>query len=396
MVQHSRSLNPSVTEIPADKILGFQASIQSVPDMVYLTLGEPGFDAPNVVKEATVQGIRANHSHYGNSQGNPELRQAVIDYLADRYRLTTYKDPNQVVITAGVSEAMYAIFKTVLSSGDGILVPDPAYGSYFSSIALADGKALPIDTSLSGFKLTPEAIHKAVKAASVPVKAVLFNYPNNPTGVTYSYEELSALAQAFEEEQLWVISDEIYSELTYGKAHFSIGQLIPDQTLVVNGLSKSHAMTGYRVGFILAPQVVADQLKKVHASLIYSIPTFVYDGALAALKMQKEELNDMIKSYEARRNMAVDALKEAGFHVLSPDGAFYLFAKLPVDIKEDGWTFAEKLAKEGHVGVIPGEAFSQFEGAKDYIRISYAGDQEQLKEGLERISDYIEKRRANR
>ncbi|MBS9337186.1 pyridoxal phosphate-dependent aminotransferase [Fructobacillus parabroussonetiae] len=396
MSQDIPTLNSEVTAIPTDKILGFQASIQGVDDLVFLTFGEPGFDAPKVVKEATIRGIQENHSHYGHSQGNPELRQAVIDYMQDRYGLTQYPSIDQVVITAGVSEAMYAIFKTLLSTGDGILVPDPAYGSYFSSIALANAQAIPVDTSTTGFKLTPELVAKTVAEATVPVKAVLFNYPSNPTGVTYSKEELAELAKAFEAAGVWVISDEIYSELTYGQEHHSIGEMIPDRAIVVNGLSKSHAMTGYRVGFILAPKAVAAELKKVHASLIYSIPTFVYDGALAALQMPKEDLQPMLSTYQVRRDMAVELLRSLDFDVLSPDGAFYIFAKLPEDIEEDGWTFAEKLAKDGKVGVIPGEAFSQFEGAKDYIRLSYAGDTEQLKEGLSRIKAYIEKRRANR
>ncbi|MBS9336106.1 aminotransferase class I/II-fold pyridoxal phosphate-dependent enzyme [Fructobacillus papyrifericola] len=395
MNQSLPKLNPAITAIPADKILSFQASIQGVDDLVFLTFGEPGFDTPKEVKEATVKGIQENHSHYGNSQGNPELRQAVLDYMEDRYDLRGFAI-DQVVMTAGVTEAIYAVFKVLLSAGDGILVPDPAFGSYFSSIALAGGQAISVDTSKSGFKLTPAMVKEAIESADVPVKAVLFNYPSNPTGVTYDEAELKALAEAFKEAGVWVISDEIYSELTYGRVHRSIASYLPDQAIVVNGLSKSHAMTGYRVGFVLAPTAVAKQIQKVHGNLVYSIPTFVYDGALAALRMPKAALQPMIDTYQERRDMAVAVLKELGFDLLSPDGAFYIFAKLPKDIEEDGWTFAEKLAKEGKVGVIPGEAFSQFDGAKDYVRLSYAGETAQLEEGLKRLKAYIEKRRANR
>ncbi len=389
------ALNPEVTEIPADKLLGFQASIQGIDDLVYLTFGEPGFDTPEAVKQATIKGIEDNHSHYGDSQGTPALRQAVLDYMKDHYNLE-YASINQVIVTSGVTEGIFAIFKALLSTGDGILIPDPAFGSYFSSIAMAGGKAISVDTSKTGFKLTPELVATSIKNATVPVKAVLFNYPSNPTGVTYTRKELEALAQAFEKAGIWVISDEIYSELTYGQDHVSIGEFLPERAIVVNGLSKSHAMTGYRVGFVLAPEDVAAQIQKVHATLVYAIPTFVYDGALAALQMPKEALKPMIDTYQKRRDMAVQVLRHLGFDVLSPDGAFYIFAKLPADIEEDGWTFAEKLAKDGKVGVIPGEAFSQFDGAKNYLRLSYAGDTDQLKEGLKRIQAYIEKRRANR
>lgn len=395
MTSEIPALNHAVTDIPADKLLGFQKSILGIDDLVYLTFGEPGFDTPDAVKKATIKGIEENHSHYGNSQGAPALRQAVLDYMKDRYNLH-YDSIDQVVVTSGVTEAIFAIFKTLLSAGDGILIPDPAFGSYFSSIEMAGGQAISVDTSKNGFKLTPEVFEKALKEATIPVKAILFNYPSNPTGVTYTRKELEALAKAFEKAGIWVISDEIYSELTYGQEHVSVGELLPDRAIVVNGLSKSHAMTGYRVGFVLAPKDVAAQIQKVHATLVYAIPTFVYDGALAALQMPRAELKPMIDTYQKRRDMAVKVLRDLGFDVLSPDGAFYIFAKLPEDIEEDGWTFAEKLAKNGKVGVIPGEAFSQFDGAKDYLRLSYAGDTDQLAEGLKRIQAYIEKRRANR
>lgn len=395
MTSEIPALNHAVTDIPADKLLGFQKSILGIDDLVYLTFGEPGFDTPDAVKKATIKGIEENHSHYGNSQGAPALRQAVLDYMKDRYNLH-YDSIDQVVVTSGVTEAIFAIFKTLLSAGDGILIPDPAFGSYFSSIEMAGGQAISVDTSKTNFKLTPEVFEKALKEATIPVKAILFNYPSNPTGVTYTRKELEALAKAFERAGIWVISDEIYSELTYGQEHVSVGELLPDRAIVVNGLSKSHAMTGYRVGFVLAPKDVAAQIQKVHATLVYAIPTFVYDGALAALQMPRAALKPMIDTYQKRRDMAVKVLRDLGFDVLSPDGAFYIFAKLPEDIDEDGWTFAEKLAKDGKVGVIPGEAFSQFDGAKDYLRLSYAGDTDQLAEGLKRIQAYIEKRRANR
>lgn len=395
MTNQIPALNPEVTGVAADKILGFQESILGVKDLLFLTFGEPGFDTPEAVKKATIAGVEANHSHYGNSQGDPELRQAVLDYMKDRYNLQ-YDSIDEVIVTSGVTEAIFAIFKTLLSQGDGILIPDPAFGSYFSSIEMAGGKAIAVDTSKTGFKLTPELLEEAIAAATVPVKAVLFNYPSNPTGVTYTKEELEALAKAFEKAGVWVISDEIYSELTYGREHVSIGALIPDRAIVVNGLSKSHAMTGYRVGFVLAPKAVAAEIQKVHATLVYSIPTFVYDAALAALKMPKSDIQPMIDIYQKRRDMAVKVLRDLDFDVLSPDGAFYIFAKLPDDIEEDGWTFAEKLAKEGKVGVIPGEAFSKFDGAKRYVRISYAGDTDQLEEGLSRLQAYIEKVRENR
>ncbi|GAP02619.1 aromatic amino acid aminotransferase gamma [Fructobacillus pseudoficulneus] len=388
-------INREVKDLEADKLLGFQMSVAGIEGITFLTFGEPGFDTPTVVKEATKAAIDGNRSHYGNSQGEPAVRQAVLDYMKDRYDLD-YPGIENVVITLGVTEAMQAIFKTLLQRGDGLLIPEPAYGSYFASLSLAGGVAVSVDTTNNGFKLTPALVDEAVAKATVPVRAVLLNYPSNPTGVTYTEAEITALAACFKKHGIWVISDEIYSELTYEQEHFSIGKLLPEQSLVVNGLSKSHAMTGYRLGFILGSADVIQYVQKVHGSLTYSAPTFIEDGAVAALKMSRQDLQYMTDSYEERRDFSRQALEELGFDVVDPEGAFYLFAKIPADFGTDGWAFAEKLAHEGKVAVIPRAAFSHFEDANQYIRISYAASQEQLTEGFAKLKAYVEKARANR
>ncbi|GAP00219.1 aminotransferase class I/II-fold pyridoxal phosphate-dependent enzyme [Fructobacillus ficulneus] len=388
-------VNPEVANIAPDKLLGFQKTVSTIDGITFLTFGEPGFDTPAPVKEATKAAIDDNRSHYGNSQGEPALRQAVLAYMKDRYDLT-YPGIENVVITSGVTEAILAIFKTLLAPGTGMLIPEPAFGSYFSALSVAGGIAVPIDTTKNAFKLTPALVEETIRQAVVPVKAILFNYPNNPTGVTYTKDELAALAECFKANDLWVISDEIYAELTYDHDHFSIAQFLPDQSIVVNGLSKSHAMTGYRVGFILGPQAVMDLIQTVHSCQVYSIPTFVQDGAVAGLEMKRSDLDYMKESYEERREYSRKALADMGYDVVSPDGAFYLFAKIPADFGTDGWAFAEALAQEAKVAVIPGAAFSHFDSANAYIRISYAADMDQLELGFGKMKDYIEKARANR
>ncbi len=388
-------VNQAVVSIAPDKLLGFQRQVSGIEDLTFLTFGEPGFDTPAVVKEATIAAINNNRSHYGNSQGEPGVRKAILGYMKDRYDLD-YPSIDNVVVTVGVTEAMQSIFKTLIAKGEGLLIPEPAYGSYFASLSLADGVAVPIDTAKNKFKLTPALVDEALAQATVPVRAILLNYPNNPTGVTYSKEELEELAACFKKHQIWVISDEIYSELTYAHDHYSIGKLLPEQTLVVNGLSKSHAMTGYRLGFILGPASVMQYIQKVHGSLTYSVPTFIEDGAETALQMTRAELDYMKESYQDRRDFAKQALEDLGFDVVDPEGAFYLFAKIPANFGTDGWTFAEKLAEEGKVAVIPGAAFSHFKEANAYIRISYATAQDQLEIGFAKLRDYIEKARANR
>ncbi|MDF7637066.1 aminotransferase class I/II-fold pyridoxal phosphate-dependent enzyme [Leuconostocaceae bacterium ESL0958] len=395
MTSQLPELNPTVLNMHQDALINFQKEVMGIADLLPLTFGEPGFATPTVVKEATIQAIQNDRSHYGSSQGELPLRRAILSFLKDRYGITG-RSIDEVVVTTGVSEAINVVLKTLLAAGDGLLIPDPAFGSYFAAIDLANAVALPIDTSRANYKLTPALVDEAMAQAKRPVKAILFNYPNNPTGVTYTEAELAALAATFKRHQLWVISDEIYAELTYGQDHHSLALDLPEQTLVVNGLSKSHAMTGYRVGFILGPKAIMQKVQEVHVSLTYGVPTFIQDGAAVAFAMPKEDLAYMKEAYEARRQLAVDTLTDLGFDIVYPKGAFYLFAKIPADFGTDGWAFAADLAQQGRVAIMPGAGFSLFDGAKAYVRLSYAADMAQLQEGLQRIRAYVEKKRANR
>ncbi|MBS9336107.1 aminotransferase class I/II-fold pyridoxal phosphate-dependent enzyme [Fructobacillus papyrifericola] len=384
----TQPINPLVQNLEPDRILTFQKSLSQFSDLVYLTFGEPGFATPEPVKAATKAAIDADRSHYGNSQGEPALREAALAYLADRYQLS-YPSIDNLIMTAGVTEGIQAIFKTLLQEGDGLLIPDPAYGSYFAALSLAGGVVLPINTAKANFKLTPELVDEAMASAKVPVRAVLFNYPNNPTGVSYDLEELKALAACFERHDLWVISDEIYAELTYQGQHHSLGKLLPERTIVVNGLSKSHAMTGYRLGLIAGPSEIIQEIQKVHGSSVFSLPTFVQDGAVAAFQMSRDDLDYMRESYQERRDYVADELRALGFELVAPKGAFYLFAKLPDSIQMDSADFAMDLAKNGGVALIPGTAFSMFDEAKRYVRLSYAADMATLKAGLARLKAYL-------
>lgn len=384
----TQPINPLAQNLEPDRILTFQKSLSQFSDLVYLTFGEPGFATPEPVKAATKAAIDADRSHYGNSQGEPALREAALAYLADRYQLS-YPSIDNLIMTAGVTEGIQAIFKTLLQEGDGLLIPDPAYGSYFAALSLAGGVVLPINTAKANFKLTPELVDEAMASAKVPVRAVLFNYPNNPTGVSYDLEELKALAACFERHDLWVISDEIYAELTYQGQHHSLGKLLPERTIVVNGLSKSHAMTGYRLGLIAGPSEIIQEIQKVHGSSVFSLPTFVQDGAVAAFQMSRDDLDYMRESYQERRDYVADELRALGFELVAPKGAFYLFAKLPDSIQMDSADFAMDLAKNGGVALIPGTAFSMFDEAKRYVRLSYAADMATLKAGLARLKAYL-------
>lgn len=389
--EFNQLLNPIVTNLAPDGLTNFQRIISDIPGIVRLTFGEPGFDADARIKNAVIASVEENNSHYTDPTGEPELRDAVQCYFNQKYK-TNYPSADNVLVTAGVSEGINVVFMTLLAPGEGVLIPEPAYAPYFAALDLAHANAVSINTRATKFKLTPEQVEEAINHAEVPVKAILFNYPTNPTGVTYTREELVALSAVFEKHQLWVISDEIYSQLTYDQQHVSLAELLPEQTVMITGLSKSHALTGYRLGFILASERFMIQARKVHDTLMFSLPKILQDGALAAITQADEVVAEMRDIYRERRDWVLADLESLGFDVITPEGAFYLFAKIPTDMGDDGYAFALDLANEAKVAVIPGAAFS--ESTKDYIRISYAASDADLKEGMQRIHRFLETKRV--
>lgn len=391
MTNFIQPLNPLITEMAPDKLLAFQKTVRDIPDILKLTLGEPGFSVDERIKTAATEALNNNRSHYAESQGERELRVEAVKYFNAKYHLN-YRDEDNVIVTLGVSEAINVVLNTLLGKNEGLLMPEPTYGPYFTSLDLAHGTKITIDTTPNRFKLTPQMIDEAVSSATVPVRAILMNYPANPTGVTYSRDEIIELAEMCKKHKLWIISDEIYSLLTYDQEHVSFSEIIPEQTIYINGLSKSHAMTGYRVGFILAAADVIAEMQKVHGTLTFAVPTFIQDAALVALRDVDDTPIVMRDAYKARRDRILPQLQNLGFDVVSPEGAFYLFAKLPVDLGEDGDAFALKLAQKGKVAVIPGSGFS--DAARAYIRISYAASDADLDEGMRRLVAYVNQLRG--
>lgn len=321
MTNPTQPFNSIVLDMAPDKLLDFQLKVRDIPDILRLTFGEPGFAVDERIKQATIDAITNDRSHYAESQGETDLRITAVAYFNREYHLN-YNGPENIIITQGVSEAINVIFQTLLNDNDGLLVPEPAYGPYFSSLDLAHGVRLSIDTTANDFKLTPDMVEETIKNATVPVKAILMNYPTNPTGVTYSRDEIIALAETFTKHNLWVISDEIYSVLTYDQEHVSFAEYIPERTIYVNGLSKSHAMTGYRVGFILGQAETIVQLQKTHGTLVFAVPTFVQDAALVALRDVTDTPVKMRDIYRQRRDKVLSQLQALGFDVVEPEGHF--------------------------------------------------------------------------
>lgn len=387
----SQRFNPELEKITVSLIRQFDERVSKIPNMLKLTLGEPDFDTPEHVKQAGIQAIEDNFSHYSGMAGLNDIRQAASAFFKEKYQVN-YDWQTEVMVTVGATEAISATLLSMLVPGDEVILPAPIYPGYEPIIHLAGATPVYIDTTSNGFILSPEALEKELMARGNKVKAVILNFPSNPTGVTYTASELQALADVLKKYEVFVISDEIYSELSYDAPHQSIAEFLYDQTIVINGLSKSHAMTGWRIGFIFAPQILAQQIIKVHQYLVTAASTISQKAAVRALVEGINDAQVMKEEYRKRRNMVYDAMRDMGFEIAKPSGAFYIFAKIPEDYLQDSMAFCVDLAEKIQLAIIPGIAFGP--EAEGYVRISYAASMEQLTEAMTRLGDYMKKQKA--
>ncbi|WP_412989226.1 aminotransferase class I/II-fold pyridoxal phosphate-dependent enzyme [Pediococcus siamensis] len=378
-------MKKEVSALTPSEILAFNQEIAEIPDIVKLTLGEPDFNTPDHVKAAAIRSIENNESHYTNSRGTLGLRRAAAHFLHQKYQLD-YKPETQILVTTGATEAIYSSLTAILNASDTVIIPTPIFPLYIPVTMLNGAKPIFIDTSDEGFILSPEKLSAAIEANKDTVKAVILNFPNNPTGVTYKREDLAKLARVIEKHDIFVVSDEIYSELTYEGTHVSMGSLLPEQTIVLNGVSKSHAMTGWRIGLLCGPADVITQIGKVHQFAITSATTNAQAAAQEAFENGMDDGQRMRAVYQTRRDLLVAGLSQAGFTCANPNGAFYLFAKIPATLNQDSWAFCYDLAKKAKVAVIPGASFGP--GGEGYVRISYAASTEDLKKAIQRIQTY--------
>ena len=323
----TQRFNKNLDKIEVSMIRQFDQSISDVPGIKKLTLGEPDFTTPDHVKEAAKAAIDANQSHYTGMAGLPALRQVCRDFVKEKYNLT-YNPDNEILVTIGATEALSATLTAILEPGDTILLPAPAYPGYEPIANLVGAEIVEIDTTANDFVLTPEMLEKAILEQGDKLKAVLLNYPTNPTGVTYSRQQIKDLAEVLKKYDIFVVSDEVYSELTYVDQHVSIAEYLPEQTILINGLSKSHAMTGWRIGLIFAPAVLTAQLIKSHQYLVTAAATMAQFAAIEALSAGKDDAQPMKVEYLKRRDYILEKMTELGFKIIKPDGAFYIFAKI--------------------------------------------------------------------
>lgn len=380
--------NKNLDKIEVSLIRQFDQSISDVPGIMKLTLGEPDFTTPDHVKEAAKAAIDANQSHYTGMAGLPALRQAAADFVKTKYNLS-YNPDNEILVTIGATEALSATLTAILEPGDTVLLPAPAYPGYEPIANLVGAEIVEIDTTANEFVLTPEMLEKAILEQGDKLKAVLLNYPTNPTGVTYSREQIKELADVLKKYDIFVISDEVYAELTYSdEPHVSIAEYIPEQTILINGLSKSHAMTGWRIGLIFAPAVFTAQLIKSHQYLVTAAATMAQFAAIEALSVGKDDALPMKAEYLKRRDYIMDKMSALGFKIIKPDGAFYIFAKIPAGYEQDSFKFCQSFAREKAVAFIPGVAFGQY--GEGYVRLSYAASMETITTAMNRLKEFME------
>ena len=383
----TKRFNKQLDKIQVSLIRQFDQAISEIPGVLRLTLGEPDFTTPDHVKEAAKRAIDQDQSYYTGMSGLLTLRQAASDFVKEKYQLD-YNPENEILVTIGATEALSATLTAILEEGDKVLLPAPAYPGYEPIVNLVGAEIVEIDTTENGFVLTPEMLEKAILEQGDKLKAVILNYPANPTGITYSREQLEALAAVLRKYEVFVVCDEVYSELTYtGENHVSLGTMLRDQAIIINGLSKSHAMTGWRLGFIFAPANFTAQLIKSHQYLVTAANTMAQHAAVEALTAGKNDAEPMKKEYIQRRDYIIEKMTDLGFEIIKPDGAFYIFAKIPVGYNQDSFAFLKDFAQKKAVAFIPGAAFGQY--GEGYVRLSYAASMGTIREAMKRLEEYM-------
>ncbi|MGO4981227.1 aminotransferase class I/II-fold pyridoxal phosphate-dependent enzyme [Lactobacillus amylovorus] len=390
MVDLTKHMKKGLVEQKSGQILAFAAYTNKIPDIIKFTIGEPDFNTPEHIKKAAEASIANNHSHYAPSNGTPGLRKTAADFLAEKYGQKY--DPSEILITNGVTESIYDFLTAVLNPGDVVLVPTPIFPLYIGDALSMGATVEQIDTSDDDFKLTPDKLQAALDKYGDRVKALVMNYPTNPTGVMYTQDELDALADVVRDKPIFVLADEIYSELNYDQPHASMEKTLHDQVVLMNGVSKAWAMTGYRIGVVAAPKPILDQIAKIHQAITTTEPTPMQDAAEEALADGKDDALPMKKEFQKRRDVLYDGLTKLGFECVKPKGAFYIFAKIPAGLEQDDTKFIYDLAEKGRVAVVAGSFFAK--GGEGYIRLSYATSMDNIKEGLKRLKQYVKENKA--
>lgn len=376
----------SVSEVPPSGIRKFFDIASDMKNVISMSVGEPDFVTPWNVCQAAIDSIERGETHYTSNSGMPELRALIEQYLAERFRVH-YK-PEQMLVTVGASEALDLAFRALLNPGDEVLIPAPSYVSYEPGVRFAHGVSVPIVTEeKDDFVIRPENIERAITPKT---KLLVIPYPNNPTGAVLSAEDIVAIQSIALKHDLFVIADEIYAELTYGRDHVSFAEGFEDRTLLINGFSKAFAMTGWRLGYAAGPKPVIDAMLKIHQYTMLCAPIMSQKAGEEALRTEMHknyyQVREMVRNYNRRRVFVVQSFRDMGFSCFEPRGAFYAFP----NITKTGLSseeFCRRLIMEQHVACVPGTAFGA--SGEGFIRCSYATSMENLEEAMRRIRTFV-------
>lgn len=383
-------LSDKVIKLKPSGIRKFFDIVSEMPEAISLGVGEPDFDTPWSIREEGIYSLEQGRTFYTSNAGLLELRQAICEYMDRRFHIA-YNAKTETVLTVGGSEGIDVALRAMLNPGEEVIIPEPCFVSYVPCVELAGG--VPVTISLKNenqFRLTKQELEAAITDKT---KILMLSYPNNPTGAIMEREDLEAIAEVIIKNDLYVISDEIYAELTYNSGHVSIASLpgMRERTIIISGFSKAFAMTGWRLGYTLGPAMIMEQITKIHQFAIMCAPTTSQYAAISAMRDCDKDVENMREAYDQRRKYLLNAFKEMGLPCFEPMGAFYIFPC----IKEFGLSseeFATRLLNSKKLAVVPGDAFG--ECGEGFLRISYAYSLEELKVALGRLKEFIEELRG--
>lgn len=382
-------ISTRVQAVPPSGIRKFFDIAATMPDIISLGIGEPDFTTPHSILRAGIDSLQKGDTHYTSNSGTVELRRALSDYIQKLYGVS-YDPDTEILVTVGVSEALYLAFTAILDFGDEVIIPEPCYVAYAPEVVFAGGAPVMIPTHAGNqFQITAAQIEAHITPKT---KAILLGYPNNPTGAVMPREELVKIAQVAIRHDVLVISDEIYDRLVYGVPHTQFASLdatVPgtrERTIVLSGFSKSHAMTGWRVGYAAAPVELLAAMRKIHQYTIMSAPTTAQAAAVEAIQSGEPDVANMVGEYDRRRKLIVNGFNELGLTCFEPKGAFYAFPNIAASGMDEG-TFAELLIREEQVAMVPGSAFGA--SGAGHVRASYATAYEKIEQALERLHRFM-------
>lgn len=385
-MDYKSRMNPKILEVKPSGIRRFFSLAEEMEDVISLGVGEPDFLTPWSIRHAGIENLKKGKTRYTANAGMMELRREICRYYHTHYQLD-YQESTDVLVTVGGSEGIDMMIRTMIEAGDEVLVPEPSFVCYTPIVQMCGGVPVPIVTKAEDkFKLTPEALAAAITPKT---KLLIMPYPNNPTGGVMRRDDLEKIAEVIRRTDIMVLSDEIYSALTYGDIpHVSIASMegMQERTVVVNGFSKTYSMTGWRLGYALGPAPIIEQMTKLHQFAIMSAPTTSQYAAIEALRNGDEETAKMREKYDARRRFTMEGFRSMGLDCFEPEGAFYLFPC----IRSTGLTseeFCERLIQSQRVAVVPGNAFGQ--SGEGFIRVSYCYSIANIKEALHRIECFL-------